>query len=225
MGAKIGIIIGSIVVVLFLAGFTLVWWKKRQRKIALKSKYDARYGAPEISSPIANQGAFINLPYHSTPSKINTFVRYSPKEFKDAEDSPGKPISHSPANTDFSTASSSQPSSPFSVRAMPVHQAYIPTKSGLTSTEPLSPPTLPVPGHNRKASKSTAPYSPLGQSTSAKSSPTNRAPYDYNPLKYVPSEKEPAYRTPAAKLRPQPGRQQAWNVDSAQSVELWPGTM
>jgi hypothetical protein len=207
LGAKVGIVIGSLVALLILAGCSLVWWKKKQRKTFLESKYDPRFGTHEITAP--NAVAFVNPYQISRTSK--TFVRYNPREFNDTENSPGKPKS-SPANTD-SSWSSGQPSNPFNGGDMPVHQAYIPNpRQGLASPEPH----FSAPNRVRSFSKPTNTYATSSQgNSSAKSSPTTIPPY--NPSTYVPRQ---GSENTQATWEEAPHR-----AGSLHSVELWPGTM
>ena len=110
-GAKIGIIVAGIIILLIIIAVSIIWWKKRQRRTILESRYDPRFGAPEISAPTA--GAFVNPTYQTSPTS-KTFVRYNPREYHRAgNDVPwrtDKP--NSPASTDYSSKSGSQPSSP-----------------------------------------------------------------------------------------------------------------
>lgn len=142
-GAKIGIIVGSIVAVLILAGIGFVCWKKRKTKRALTSNCDPRFGALNITSP--NQGGYINRAYQISPT-TRTFVTYNPQDYLESEKSPGKESKpYSPSATELSpTISGSQPSSPpYSRASIPVHHAYIPnprqsiqpTLAGLPSSD------------------------------------------------------------------------------------------
>jgi hypothetical protein len=254
-GAKIGIIVGALIVILIIIGVSIIWWKKKQRKAIIESRYDPRFGAPEITAPTA--GAFVNPSYQISPT-TRTFVRYNPREYNDPEtSSPGEPEPkpNSPASTEFSSRSSSQPSSPpYTGASLPVHQAYIQNPKqaihGPLSSEIPSPPnSAPIrtrtfsssassptppnsaPIRNRNFSTPTGATSQTSQvSSSARSNSTGMPPYD--PSTYVPrfesglvQQLQQTRPNAPAPLRPTPGRSQAWNTESSHSVELWPGSM
>jgi hypothetical protein len=207
MGAKIGIIVAGLIVLLIIIGVSIIWYKKRQRRTLLESRYDQRFGAPEISAP--NAGAFVNPTYQTSPTS-KTFVKYNLREFQEPETtSAGELKPSSPASTDFSSKSGSQPSTPpYTGATLPVHQAYIqnPKQAVRASLSPETPPppnSAPIrtrtysstnsaagvtppnsaPIRTRNFSTPTATQTSQG-SSSARSNSTGIAPYD--PSTYVP---------------------------------------
>jgi hypothetical protein len=256
MGAKVGIIIGGIIVILIIVAVSFIWWKKRQRRAFIESRYDPRFGAPEITAP--NAGAFVN---QSRQIITKTFVRYNPKEYNDPETSSSGEPEHklnSPASTiDYSSKSGSQPSSPpYPGASIPVHQAYIQNPKQALRTS-MSPEILPPPNsapirtrtYSNSAADSTPPNSapirtrnfstPAGvvrhssQGNSPASTPSSAMP-PYDSSTYIPQvengtmqsqQRQQTRSNVPAPLRPTPGRSQAWNTESSNSVELWPGTM
>jgi hypothetical protein len=202
-GAKIGIIVAAIIILLIITGVSIIWYKKRQRKTIVESRYDPRFGAPEISAPTA--GAFVN-PICQTSPTSKTFVKYNPREFHEPKTTSSEELRpNSPASTDLSSKSGSQPSSPpYTGSTLPVHQAYIqnPRQAlrGPLSPETPSPPnSAPIRARTYSSTNSAAgatppnsapirtrnfstPTSIAGQSSqessSAKSNPTGVTPYD-----------------------------------------------
>ncbi len=182
---KIGIIVGGLVFILITSAISFIWWKKRQRRAFMESRYDPRFGAPEITAP--NVGAFVN-PSHQISPTTKTFVRYSLREHGGPETSSSGEREHkpdSPDSTDFSSKSSSQPSSPPHTDAsMPVHQAYIQNpkqtlRSSLSHNHPTPPNSAPIPTrtYSNSASGATPPNSAPIRTTRNFSTPTGAASY------------------------------------------------
>jgi hypothetical protein len=167
-GAIIGIIVVGIIVLLIITGVSIIWYKKRQRKTVLESRYDPRFGAPEISAPTA--GAFVNPKYQTSPTS-KTFVRYNPREFKGHErTSSGELKSNSPASTDFSSKPGSRPSSPpYTGATLAVYQAY--TQNSEQAIRGPSSPEIPPPPNS--APIRTRTYSSTNSATGA--TPPNSA--------------------------------------------------
>ena len=208
-GAKIGIIVAIIIILLIITGVSIIWYKKRQRKTVVESRYDPRFGAPEISAPTA--GAFVN-PICQTSPTSKTFVRYNPRELHEPKTKSSEELRpSSPASTDLSSKSGSQPSSPpYNGATLPVHQAYIQNprqalRDPLSPETPSPPNSAPIRARTYFSTNSTAGATPpnsapirtrnfstptgiAGQSSqessSARSNPTGVTPYD--PSTYVP---------------------------------------
>jgi hypothetical protein len=259
-GAKIGIVVGVIIALLIIIAVSFIWWKKRQRRAFVESRYDPRFGAPEITAP--NAGAFVNPP-HQIPPTTKTFVKYNPREYNDPEmSSPGEHEhkTGSPASTlEYSSKSGSQPSSPqYNGTSIPVHQAYIQKpkealRASLSADISQPPNSAPIPtrtysnAHAEATPPNSAPIrtrnfsTPAGvvrQNSQASSPPSTNTPPipTYDPSTYVPrfesgiveQQRQRLQQTRAhvpAPLRTIPGRSQAWNIESPNSVELWPGSM
>lgn len=245
IGAKVGIGIGAILLILIIASVIFICIKKRRVR-HLSSSYHPRFGAVEISAP--TKGAFTSPSFLPVTDTI-PFVLRRQQSQQSSDDSfdlekLAKKLSRPVSNvTSFSSGTTTRDSSPNiktcafdrSVTQPPVHQAYIP---GAYADHAISPATSisnnpwmvhssTRPTTRQSLNTITQPAPTLSRETSIKTHVSNlqgrnrsQSPPSATSLGRQQSLRIPAY----ACLPPVEGIKEQ-SPDSAHSVEQWPGQM